>query len=251
MITVAVSPLSCTFLVAIRIGTVFLFSPIEAIRLLPIHVRILLVLMLSMFIVAHLEQSALAMDDLSLIVSGLSECCNGLILSLSLYAAFSVIQIAGQLMDTQMGLNALAIFNPTDHACEPFSSRLLMMLGVLFFFAIDGHHQLIQALVMSCEIIPPGRLMRLNGYVPILQQFTGMFTFGLMMASPIVMCLFVVDLSGAVLTRNMPQVSTYFLILPIKIMMGLFLFYLLLTQINPLFHQVFSACFQSWAEMMR
>ena len=251
MITVAVSPLSCTFLVAIRLGTVLLFSPVEAIRLLPIHVRILLVLMLSMLIVAHIDQPALAIDTLSLVVSGGLEFCNGLILSLSLYSAFGVIQIAGQLMDTQMGLNALAIFNPTDHTNEPLSSRLLLMLAVLFFFALDGHHRLIQALVLSCEMIPPGRLILLNGYVPIIQLFTGMFAFGLMMASPIVISLLVVDLSGAVLTRNMPQISTYFLILPIKIMLGLFVFYLLLTQINPLLNQVFTTCFQSWAVMMR
>lgn len=251
MITVAVSPLTCTFLVAIRIGTVFLFSPIEAIRLLPIHVRILLVLMLSMLIVAHINKLALPIDSLSLVVSGLSELGNGLLLSLSLYAAFGVIQIAGQLMDTQMGLNALAIFNPTDHTNEPLSSRLLLMLAVLFFFALDGHHRLIEALVMSCEIIPPGQLMLLNGYVPIIQQFTGMFTFGLMMATPIVVSLLVIDLSGAILTRNMAQISTYFLILPIKIMLGLFVFYLMLTQINPLYHQVFMSCFQSWAVMMR
>ena len=251
MIAMATAPLTCTFLVAIRMGTVFLFSPIEAIRLLPIHVRLLLVLMLSMMVVAHIQLPVLPMDDLALIVSGLSEFCNGLMLSLSLYAAFAVIQIAGQLMDAQMGLNALAIFNPADHTNEPLSSRLLMMLAVLFFFSIDGHHYLIQAWVMSFEMIPPGQLVLLNGFTPVIQQCSGMFSFGLMLASPIVMCLLVVDISSAVLTRNMPQISTYFLVLPIKIMLGLFVFYLLLTPINPLIHQLFAACFQSWTVMMR
>lgn len=251
MISMALSPLTCTFLVAIRMGTVFLFSPVEAIRLLPIHVRILLVLMLSMMMVAHIDQPVLPMDDLSLVVSGLSEFCNGLMLSLSVYAVFGAIQIAGQLMDTQMGLNALAIFNPADHTNEPLSSRLLLMLAVLFFFAMDGHQHLLQAMVMSFEMIPPGRLVLLNGFTPILQQFSSLFIFGLMLASPIVVGLLVVDVSSAVLTRNMPQISTYFLILPIKIMLGLFIFYLLLTQINPLFHQLFAACFQSFAMMMR
>lgn len=250
MITIAVAPLTTTFLVAIRIGTVLLLSPIEAIRLLPIHARLLLVLIFSMLTVANLPLSALPSNELALVLSGVAEFCNGLLLSLSLYAAFGVFQIAGQLMDAQMGLNSLAIFNPTDHSNEPLSGRLLVMLAILFFFAISGHLKLVQGLVMSFMIIAPGQLALFNGYTPIIQQCSLMFSLAIMMASPVVISLLVIDISGAILTRNMPQISTYFLILPIKIMLGLIVFYLLLTYVNPFMENVFALCFQSWTGVM-
>lgn len=250
MITIAVQPLTETLLVAIRLGTVLLFTPIEAIRLLPIHARILLVLMISLLIVGHLPSSVLPADDISLALSSLAEFSNGLMLSLGIYAAFGVFQIAGQLIDTQMGLNALAILNPADHSHEPLSGRLLTMLAVLFFFALDGHHQLLQALLLSFKRIAPGQCVLFEGFVPVIQQCALMFSLALMLACPMMLSIMIIDLSGAVLTRNMPQINTYFLTLPIKIMLGLLMLSLLLNDINPLMQQAFQQCFQTLMQVM-
>ena len=250
MMTVAVTPLTTTFLVAIRLGTVLLFSPIEAIRLVPIHARLLLVFILSLFIVSNLTLPSTQPNELSLLLGGIAEFSNGLILSISLYATCAAFQIAGQLIDTQMGLNSLAILNPTDHSHEFLSSRLLLMLAILFFFSINGHHQLIRGLSFSFTIIPPGELALLKGFIPIIQQISFMFSLAVMIASPLVISLFIIDISGAILTRNMPQISTYFLTLPIKIMLGFFMFFLMLNYLNPVIENAFSFCFQSWREMM-
>lgn len=250
MISLAVAPLTSTFLVAIRLGTVLLFSPIEAIRQLPVHTRLLLVLILSILVVANLSLPARDPNELSLLFSGIAELCNGLILSLSLYATFAVFQIAGQLIDAQMGLNSLAILNPSDHSHDPLSGRLLVMLGVLFFFAIDGHQKLLQALILSFMIIAPGQHSLFDGFTPIIQQCSLMFSLGLMIASPIVFGLLIIDIVGGVITRNMPQISTYFLTLPVKILLGYFIFNLLLNHINPLMEQAFQLCFQSFNKVM-
>ena len=250
MITVAVAPLTTTFLVAIRIGTVLLFSPIEAIRLLPIPIRLILVLIISWVLVGNLKLSAPNATDVSLILGGIAEFCNGLILSLSFYAAFAAFQIAGQLIDTQMGLNALAVLNPRDHSHELVSSRLLMMLAVLFFFGLDGHIKLIQGLAQSFRLIPPGKIVIFHGVSAIIKQFSFMFSMSVMIASPIVISLLIIDGIAAVLTRNMPQISIYFLTLPIKIMLGLFLLGVLLTYVKPIMEKTFDRCFYSWQEVM-
>jgi len=246
----AVSPLTTTFLVSIRLGTVLLFSPIEAFRLVPIHARLILVLMLSLLISNQLLSHTVDPNELSLLLQGLAEFSNGLILSLSIYAAFAIFQIAGQLIDTQIGLNALALFNPVDHSHEPLSSRLLLMLAVLFFFAINGHHQLLNGLLVSFTVITPGKFALFDGFVPVIQQCSFMFSFAFMLASPIIIGLLIIDVSSALLTRNMPQVSTYFLALPIKIMLGLFILGLLLTVVNPVMEDAFQLCFQSWKRVL-
>src|SRR3990167_3040715 len=101
MITISIAPLTTMYLIAIRLGTLFILSPIEAIRMLPIHARIILVLVLSMLMTSNLP--ALNTEPLShftLITASLAEFCNGLILSSSLFVAFAVFQLAGQLIDT-------------------------------------------------------------------------------------------------------------------------------------------------------
>lgn len=250
MMTITISTLSTLFFVAIRLGTVLLFSPIEAIRILPIHTRLLFVMIISGLIVANLSFTYEYTQELSLALSSLAEFFNGLILSLSLYATFAIFQIAGQLIDTQIGLNSLAILNPADHSHELLSSRLLHMLAVLFFFALDGHHKLLQGLAASFKLMPPGSLKLFNGFLPVIEQFSCLFSLSFMIASPIIASLLIIDITGALLTRNMPQVSTYFLILPIKIMLGLFILSLMLNYLNPIMNTLFQLFFQQWQKIM-
>ena len=140
MIAIALPTLTATFFVTIRIGAVLLFTPIQAIRQLPTHARLLLVFIISVLLVRNLSLTVTNSDELTLMASVIAEICNGLVLSLSLYAAFAVFQIAGQLIDTQMGLNSLAILNPGDHSYDPLTSRILTMFAGLFFFSLNGHH---------------------------------------------------------------------------------------------------------------
>ncbi|WP_028388046.1 flagellar biosynthetic protein FliR [Legionella fairfieldensis] len=250
MINVAMPTLTAFFLVAIRTGVILLFTPIQAIRQLPVSIRLILVLGLSALFVSNLSLTIEFPNQTALFASSLIELSNGLILLLSFYAAFAVFQIAGQLIDTQTGFNSLAIFNPGDQSQDPLMSRLLIMLAVLFFFSINGHHWLIQGLACSFLSIPLGELTLFNHFSLIISQFSFMFILGLMIASPIVTGLLLIDLCSAILTRNMPQISTYFLALPVKILFGFFLLTLMLSYINPLMERAFVRCFQIWHQVM-
>jgi flagellar biosynthesis protein FliR len=247
MITLAVGPLTTFFLITIRVGTVLLFPPFEAIRQLPIHTRLLLVFILSVLIAAHCSSPQL---ESQLTLSCLAELCNGLILALCFYATFAIFQVAGHLIDTQLGLNALALFNPSEHAHDPLSSKLLLMMATLFFFAIDGHCRLIQGLILSFAIISPGQIALFNGFTPIMQQFALLFSLSFMLASPLVLALLIIDAASGIITRSMPQMSVYFLVLPIKILLGYFLFAVLLNYINPVMELIFQICFSSFNQVM-
>jgi flagellar biosynthetic protein FliR len=235
--------------ISIRMGTVILFIPIQAIRQLPIHIRLLLIFIFSILLVYFVPSRNDLVND-SILLGGIAEFSNGLILVVSLYAAFAVFQIAGQVIDNEIGLNSLAIFNPSEHSQEPLTSHLLSMLAVLFFFSLDGHLWLFKGLAYSFVIIPPGTIALFAGFTPVIKQFGFMFTMALMIASPIILALLAIDLCGAIITRNMPQINTYFLTLPIKIVLGLFLLAMLLNYINPLSNIVFERCFQTWQEIM-
>jgi flagellar biosynthetic protein FliR len=190
------------------------------------------------------------MSDDAILLGGLAEFSNGLILATSLYAAFAVFQIAGQIIDNETGFNATAVFNPSEHYQEPLSSHLLSMLAVLFFFSLDGHQWFFKGMAYSFVIIPPGTLSLFAGFTPVIKQFGFMFSMAFVIASPIILALLAVDVCGALITRNMPQVSVYFLTLPIKILFGLFLLFLMMDYINPLTNKVFTQCFQTWQELM-
>jgi flagellar biosynthetic protein FliR len=247
--TLSLPWLTGLFFVAIRLSTVLIFTPIQAIRQLPIHARLLFIFTLSMLL-ANYVQAPATLSNNAILIGSLAEFANGLILATSLYAAFAVFQIAGQIIDNETGFNATAVFNPNEHSQEPLTSHLLSMLAVLFFFGLNGHQWLFKGLAYSFVISPPGTLNLFAGFTPVIKQFGFMFSMAFVIASPIIIALLAVDLCGALITRNMPQVSTYFLTLPIKILFGLFLLFMLLGYISPLTDKVFSQCFQTWQELM-
>ncbi|KTD35314.1 flagellar biosynthetic protein fliR [Legionella moravica] len=235
--------------ITIRLGTVLLFAPVQAIHQLPLKVRLLFVFACSALVSCSLS-AHVPLDNLHILLGGIAEFANGLILATGLFAAFTVFQIAGQLIDNETGLNSLAIFNPAEHSQEPLSSRLLTMLAVLFFFGLDGHLWLFKGLSYSFVIIPPGAIALFAGFIPIIKQFGFMFSVGFMIASPIILALLALDLFGGLLTRNIPQISSYFLILPLKICLGLFLLSMMLGSMYPISNRVFERCFQTWQDIM-
>jgi flagellar biosynthetic protein FliR len=233
--------------ITIRLSALFLFTPIQAIRQLPAPMRLILVFSFSLLV--HLNTPAPASTDY-LFARSLAEFANGLILATSLYAAFSIYQIAGQLIDNQTGLNSLTLFKPDEPGQEPLTSRLLSMLAVLLFFGSHGYLWLFKGLSYSFVISPPGALVLLNGLNPIMKQFGFMFSMSFIMASPIVIALMTIDFCSALITRTMPQVNTYFFTLPLKIILGLIILILMLQYIAPLTDLIMEECFHTWQEVM-
>lgn len=250
MIVLQTAQLTTVFLIVIRTGTVIFFTPIEAIRLLPLHTRMLVIFILSLLIFMHLSSSIMIKNGIDLPLSALCEFGNGLILSMSIYATFAIFQIVGQLMDSQMGLNAQAILNPTDYSHDSLTGRLMIMLATLFFFTSGGHRQLLAGLTLSFKLIPPGKIAFFDGFSPVIHQFSLMFVLSLMIASPIVFGLLMIDLLAGIMTRNMPQLGTYFIVLPIKILLGLLMLILMLSTIQPAIEKIFNLCFQSWQRIL-
>jgi flagellar biosynthetic protein FliR len=247
--TLSLPWINTLFYVSIRLGTLLLFTPIQAIRQLPIPIRLLFIFTLSLILTNNLPHPQ-TNDSLRIFLGSLAECAQGLILAASIYAAFSVFTIAGYLIDTQTGFNAIALFNPSEHTQESPSTLLLGMLSVLLFFGLDGHLWLFKGLAYSFTFIPPGSLLLFTEITPVIKQFGFMFSMAFMIASPIILTLIIIDLTAAILTRNMPQISSYFLSIAVKIVLGLFLLMSTINYLNPISKLVFDRCFQTWQEVM-
>lgn len=232
--------------IAIRLSAVFIFTPIQAIRQLSIHTRLLFIFTFSLLFIS--SYSNIKPDYLFL--RCLSEFTNGLLLALGVQALFSIFQMTGQLMDNQLGLNSLVFFKPDEHGQESLSARLLTMLGLLIFFGSNSYLWFFKGLHYSFVVIPPGTLMLFEGFNSIIKEFAFMFSLSFIIASPLVICLITVDVCGALITRTMPQLNSYFFTLPLKIILGLIIFSSLLSYFTPITDRLFNQFFLSWQELM-
>lgn len=229
--------LSTFFCVVIRLGVVILFSPIEAIKQLPFMVRLLLTFLISLLLLPSIPTVQIH-TNLQLLGASLFECINGLMMLLGMQAALTTFQIAGQLIDNQMGLNAMVIFNPAEAIQESFTGRLFTLFAVYLFFTENYHHTLLLALKLSFTMTQPGQCVVFSRFLDI-NHIGSLFILSFLMAAPLLTALLCIDISGAVLMRNMPQVNTWFLILPLKILAGIFFLHCTFSHMHPLIHRVF------------
>ncbi|MFT4058373.1 MAG: hypothetical protein QM652_02380 [Legionella sp.] len=82
--TLSLPWLGSLFFVFIRLSTGLLFTPIQAIRQLPVHARLLFIFTLSLLLTPYVKHPT-ALSNNTLLLGGLAECANGLILATSIY----------------------------------------------------------------------------------------------------------------------------------------------------------------------
>jgi flagellar biosynthetic protein FliR len=211
------------YLVACRLAGLLLLSPILGFATLPAQVRVVFVVLMAAVIAAPggtgLPSQGLGIAGLA-ILSAMA-LLQGVLVGAALRAAIAAFGFGGQLVDFQVGFNAAAILNPATQVQSSLVSTLLEMFGVLLFLLLDLHHVLLKGMAEvfrggSPTASAPGSLME-----AVVSQSTLVFAYGLALVMPVVVGLFLVDVTIAVVSRSMPQINIYFVALPLKVFAGL------------------------------
>jgi len=237
-------------LVATRLAGVFLLLPVLGFTVVPARIQLFFVLALSLVFETALGLPKVHVSTtVQLIEFAAVELAYGALLAFSVNTAFAAINLAGQLLDYQIGFNAAALFNFNTQAQDPVLSALLVMTASVMFLVFDVHHELLLIIADTLRHTPPGHVkMELDPHQLAL-QFGGVFVYGLMVAAPVLLGLFVFDVATAFVSRSMPQLNIYFVALPAKILVGLALLVVALTQVGPLIRAVFFHGLQSSASL--
>lgn len=154
----------------------------------------------------------------------LGELILGLALGLMVHFIFAGVQLGGQIIGFQMGFSMLSIGDPLSNQQIIVTSFLANMVAMAVFLSMNGHLYLLSALMNSFKLVPPGELLiSARSLQDMIALSANMFVLALKIAGPIIACLFMVELSLALMARTAPQMNLLVLGFPIKIGVG-FLF---------------------------
>ncbi len=153
----------------------------------------------------------------------------GLIIGTVARLYFMSINIAGQIMSTSLGLSTAQIFNPMmgsqSNAIEQFQFTLAMML----FLSFNGHHFLLIAMNESFKIIPMSfDMIKWEGVKSAAIMGSEILSLGLRLCVPIVVALFLSQVSMGVIGRVVPQINVLVTSLHLTIVIGLFVIFMTL-----------------------
>lgn len=219
-----------------------LLTPVFSSQVIFYRAKVMIALTLSVFtfpLVSGMYAGIYPENNAVVIVEIISEASIGLFMGLSIFLVFSAIQLGGQIIDMRMGFRIANVVDPFSGANSPVIGQLKNILATLLFLALNGHLYLIKHLYNSFEIIPPGKV---NFNSQLWQYFfrrsADMFVLGVKIALPIAGAIFFIDIILAFLARSVPQMNLFVVGLPIKIMAGLILLYVLMPVLNNYYSEI-------------
>lgn len=216
-------------LISIRLLPLLVVSPIVFFARIPLTVRLMLSLTLAVVLASALPDRPAFSVSMPMIAG---EGLLGAAMAFGFHAGLAGFDMAGRLVDTQMGLNAAGIFDPNTANITSIVADILALAFAVLFVSLDMHHALLEMFSKVLVVIPPGSVSvssLLSG--SLVSLLTQQFLLAFMMVVPVVLGLWLTDMAFAFLSRSMPQANIYFLALPIKLGLGTFLLVLTLPTI--------------------
>jgi flagellar biosynthetic protein FliR len=245
------------FLIFVRIGSMLLVAPVFSVPSVPVRYRVGLAFFLSMIafpMVTEPEQTTgIAQADTGTwILLTAKEAMTGITLGMVGAFLFAAFQIAGQLMDTQIGFSLSSVMDPATGVQSSLFSNFKQMLALLLFLGMDGHHALIQGILQSFHFVPLGKVVLSGNLLDVLVKvFTSMVLLGIQMAAPVIAALFLTDVAFGVLSKSVPQLNIFVVGLPFKIAVGLFIYILCMSALVVMFSEIFHVLFERMEDLLR
>ena len=221
-------------LIVMRMSGFLLVNPLFGRTTVPGIVKAGVTLAFSVFVWGAEDAAATAPGTVvELVVRLLLELCVGLVLSFVMQLFFSVVQLGGEIIDAQMGLNMAQVYDSSSQVNMTVTASLLHVLMVLTFFAENGHYTLLRIALASGEVLPYGTAS-LGETVSsgMVEVFAACMVLAIKLALPILAAELLGELGMGILMKAIPQINAFVINMELKILIGLALLLLFLTPIN-------------------
>jgi flagellar biosynthetic protein FliR len=209
-------------MIFIRCTTLLSLAPVLGHVSVPAQVKAALGLFMAMVLYPLMAAKHPDMDlrMLPMAIMGVQEALTGMVIGFAMSLVFAGVRVGGELIGFDLGLSIATAFDP-DTGSNNIVGAFLYLALLLVFILINGHHFVLQAMVLSYDVIPLGGFSVNGPMAEQLLRMTGiMFVVGLKCAAPIIVASFLMNVALAILSRVAPQVNVFIVSFPVKIGVG-------------------------------
>ncbi|MBQ9388601.1 MAG: flagellar biosynthetic protein FliR [Synergistaceae bacterium] len=165
----------------------------------------------------------------------------GFISALPLYA----LRVAGEQTGTTIGFSMAQVMDPSTQSETSILGQLNFFTALWFYFRWNGHLLMVQALVETLKLVPPGQISLFpSGDMQLGVWLQSMFTLAMRMVLPFYCALVLSDVGLGFLARTVPQMNIFVVGLPVKVMLG----FMVLAAVIPLMMDLVYNNFERWIE---
>jgi flagellar biosynthetic protein FliR len=165
----------------------------------------------------------------------------GLAIGFVMHIVFAVVQASGEFIGLQMGLGFASFFDAASGTNIMILSRILYMVTLLMFLAVNGHLMVLETLVMSFQTLPIGlEALNANAFELLARYGGTIFSSGMLLALPLVVSLLIINLALGILNRSAPQLTVFNIGFPTSLTVGLTLMMVLMMHLDRFLQRLFS-----------
>ena len=163
-------------------------------------------------------------SPLTLLILVVAEIVVGFFIGFLARLLVSTMHIAGTIIAYQSSLAMATIFDISLGGQSTVIGNFMTMTAVVLFFTLDMHHIMINGLADSYSLFPPGQFPVVGDMAEHLMQLFGkVFAMGFKLSAPHITFALLFYLCSGVLSRLMPTMHVFFILMPIQILIAFFL----------------------------
>ena len=145
----------------------------------------------------------------------------GWLIGLVGYITLSAINLAGKVMDMQVGFAMVNMMDPTTRQQSGLIGNFLYNLSIIYFLITNGHHVILSALAESFRVIPLDSMVWNDSLPQLINDLTaGIFMNGMKIAMPITFAILLTNVGLGIMARTMPQMNIFVVGIPMQLMIG-------------------------------
>jgi len=211
-------------LVMIRMTGMMVLHPILGRNNIPTQLSVGFAFVLTILLTASLPFPVLPDPNLAnLIFMAISEMLIGLAAGMISHLFFSVLIIAGELIDMQMGIAMAKIFEPGSNASVALTANMFNMMFILTFFVTNNHLTFIRLTAQTFDVIPLGTIgITLDALFYLPNLLSTILLFAIKLALPIVVVELIVTMAVGIMMRIVPQISVFVVSIQLRLIIGIF-----------------------------
>lgn len=210
-------------LILFRISGLMLTAPIYGSRVMPVHIRVAIALVVAAVVFPIVVPQA--PSNLSLtaaIVGGIGEMMIGATIGLGLTLLLLGAEVAGLIVGRQAGVALANVYDPIQNQDVSVVGQVYSITLIVLFLLVGGHRATMAALLDTFKVIP---LLSFGAnetvLVLLVEMLAAAFMLGIRLAGPVLIALFMLGISLAFLSRTMPQLNILTVGFSLRLLVGL------------------------------
>jgi len=160
-------------------------------------------------------------------------------------------QLSGETISYQLGYGLMTLVSPFEENPVSVITEFIFLIAITLFFVLDIHIGFLWGIKKSFEIVPPFSFaLSENQSEFLLQRLRESFYVSLQIAFPVILAMFIIEISIAIISRTIPQFNIFVVGFPLRIAIGILILTFTFDRIGFLIGEFMKKFIESFSDII-